>query len=70
MTPRIPAPGEAPRVLWKDMPKNCDLVGLAPIGVPWRAKRINGKITPEGNCPPGEFAVTHAWVDSMWKEVV
>lgn len=66
----LPAPGEGPQVRWADVPPNCGLLGLAPIGVRWGARRINGRIRPEGDCPPGEFAVTHAYIDGQWKEVV
>lgn len=69
MNPRLPAPGEGPFVNFTDIPKDTVLLGMAPIGVPWHADMKKGKVVPAGNCPVGEFALTHAMVKGKWHEV-
>ena len=62
-------PGEGPTVAFADIPRNTALRGMAPIGVPWHAVMKNGQVRPDGNCPVGEFALTHAVVNGEWHEV-
>lgn len=62
-------PGEGPFVYRSDIQNGTALRGMAPIGVPWHATMKNGRVKPDGDCPVGEFALTHAWVDGKWHEV-
>lgn len=51
------------------LPNGTRLLGMAPIGVQWEAeKTARGKLKPDGNCPPGEFCITHALVNGEWVE--
>lgn len=65
----IPSPGEGPFVARSEIPNKAPLRGMAPIGVPWHAKMVRGQVKPDGDCPPGEFALTHALVQGRWHEV-
>lgn len=65
---RIPSPGEGPFIRTSEVPQNASLLGLAPIGVRWHAVRKRGRIVPDGNCPPGEFATTHVLINGVWHE--
>ena len=69
MSARIPV-GEGPFVKLADVPRDTALLGLAPIGVRWHGSMKKGKVVPYGNCPVGEFALTHAWVRGEWHEVL
>ena len=69
MDQSFPAPGEAPQVAWEDVPPDCRLIGLAPIGVPWGGRRVRGKVRPNGRLVASEFAVTHAVFGGVIYEV-
>ena len=66
----LPEPGVGPFVALKDLPKGTHILGLAPMGVRWRAI-INekGNLKPEGNCPRCEFLPTTALVKGTWIEI-
>ena len=69
----FPEPGAGPsaaRGTIRGLPPGTKLLGLAPIGVRWCAMVIKGRIKPAGNCPPGEFLVTHALIRGIWHEVI
>lgn len=65
----LPEPGKGPFVQRSAIPIGTELMGMAPIGVRWRAKMTSSGPKPEGNCPRGEFVLTHAAIGGMWKEV-
>jgi hypothetical protein len=62
--------GEGPFVTRADIKSGTLLMGMAPIGIRWEAKMMpNGRIKPDGNCPPSEFSLTHALINRIWHEV-
>jgi hypothetical protein len=65
----LPEPGTGPSVVRAAIPIGTDLLGLAPMGIRWRAKMTASGPKPEGNCPRSEFVITHAAIGGMWKEV-
>jgi hypothetical protein len=70
---RLPEPGIGPFVTLNSLKVGTNIMGMAPIGIRWRATIAlkNGKkvCKPEGNCPAGEFLPTNAFVDGCWKEL-
>lgn len=67
---RLPEPGAGPFVKLADLPKGTHVLGLAPIGVRWRATVTKpGVLKPEGNCPRREFVPTTALVSGKWVEI-
>lgn len=66
----LPEPGAGPFITLTELPKGTHVLGLAPIGIRWRAK-VTGpnRLKPEGNCPRGEFSPTHACVQGKWYEI-
>jgi hypothetical protein len=66
----LPEPGTGPFIRLTEVKAGTALLGLAPIGIRWRATMgRDGKIKPEGDCPRGEFLPTHAYVQGVWQEI-
>ena len=66
----LPEPGAGPFITTSELKKGTRVLGLAPIGVRWRAVvKPSGGIKPEGNCPRSEFVPTHAQVGDQWFEI-
>lgn len=49
-----------------ELPVGTRLRGLAPIGVIWHGTKTAHGSKPDGDCPPGEFTVTHAERGNWW----
>jgi len=65
----LPEPGVGPFVVLADLPVGTCVLGMAPIGLRWRARIGKNGLKPEGNCPLCEFAPTHAIVGGSWREI-
>ena len=67
---QLPEPGAGPFITLAELPKGACVLGLAPIGVRWRAKVVKpGVLKPEGNCPRSEFSPTNVCVGGKWFEI-
>lgn len=67
---KLPEPGVAPFVKLADLSKGTHVLGLAPIGVRWRAMVMGpSKLKPDGNCPRSEFVPTTALVKGVWVNI-
>jgi hypothetical protein len=65
----LPEPGVGPFVKLADLPVGTWVLGLAPIGVRWRAIVDKKGLKPEGNCPRSQFCPTTARVNGRWMEI-
>lgn len=69
ITESWPMPGEHEAIQLTDVPVGSTILGMAPIGVRWLAKKTKKGVKPEGRLPACEFAPCFTEVDGVVREI-